>query len=321
MEGKDLLDRRQEDVLPESHSQVQQPIRRELDSLDDFEHLGHDSSPLKDKQHTEDLLGLHAESPAGEVLGVIDKGVESAAKAATELTDDLARHFDRPVQEPSSLVDSKMDSNLLEMGDTFPETRQSEDKFDKFFSDLSSTKNDEKTEEHVGKEIGDFKAATQNFMDMERDFLQPAKNAGDVLDRYSDSEPEIEEAKYTRNVDKKDDLEVLQSKTDAFKDVQETEPLKPAPKEKVDDFASKIASAAPAAHVVEPPPAPAPVKKTEEIKQEIKKEPEIKKPEPPSKPETSKIEVIEAEAMFCKMGLGELMSFYAKISPHRYFPF
>lgn len=293
MEHTDPLDRKEGDLQREGHSQVQQPIRREMDSLDDFEHLGHDSSPSKEGQKTEDLLGLHAESPAGEVLGVIDKGVGSAAKAASELTDDFARHFDRSPQEAQGLVDRKMDSNLLQMGDTFPEKRDNEDKLDKFLGEFSPNKNDEKTEEHFAKEkeVGDFKSATQNFMDMEREFIQPVKNT-DVLERYSDSEPEIE----TKTSPKR---EIDQAKLETFKDVQEIE----VPKSVLPEAAPKPPS------TVAPAPAPAPPKKIDEPK----KEPEIKKAEPapkieksePAPTKTEKSEIIEAEAMFCKMGLGE----------------
>lgn len=306
MENIDPLDRKQEHgVAEEDHSQVQQPvIKREIDSLDDFEHLGHDSSPLREEQKTEDLLDLRAESPGGEVLGVINKGSENV-KAAIQFTDAadddvvVAAHFDRLLQDDKGAkVDTKMDSNLLEMGDTFHESKAPhEDKLDKFLDDFPVSG---KTNEEVAdnKElISDFKSATKNFMDMERDFLQPVnKNSSDLLDRYSDSESDAEQQfKQPESIDKKEDYKVDAT----FKDVEDTPPEIP-----------KHETPKPQQSSTPPPtaaPTPKPVEKViEDVSQCVRKEPEVKKAEQPTqKVEKARSDIIEAEAMFCKMGLGE----------------
>lgn len=294
MENINPLDIRQEDAQQGGHSQVQQPIKREIDSLDDFEHLGHDNSPLKEEQKTEDLFVLHAESPAGE----INKGVELATKAATEFTDDFVRNFDRPAgrEEEGSLVDNKMDSNLLQMGDTLLEKGQNEEKkVDKLLGEFSPSKNNEKPEEYLTKEkeIGDFKSATQDFVNMEREFIQTGEV--DVLDRYSNTKQEEEQVKHSS---KNDDLQTSTFKAD---DVQEVESLISWLPEKATEVTPKSVAL--------------PEKAVPESKQEIRKEPDFKKtdavapkvekyePEPRTKKPVS--DIIEVEAVFCKIGLGE----------------
>lgn len=315
MENIDPLDRKQEHgVAEDDHSQVQQPvIKREIDSLDDFEHLGHDSSPLREEQKTEDLLDLRAESPGGEVLGVINKGSE-VAKAATQFTDadDVAAHFDRLLQEEKGAkVDTKMDSNLLQMGDTFPEGKPlHEDKLDKFLDDFPvSGKTDEEVADN--KEIiSDFKSATKNFMDMEREFLQPVKNTSDLLDRYSDSESDAEQQfKQPESIDKKEDFKVDAT----FKDVDDTPPTLPEIPKQETPKPQQSSTPPPTAA-----PTPKPVEKViEEVSQCVRKEPEVKKAEQPAqKVEKARSDIIEAEAMFCKMGLGEF--FLIKNIPYLY---
>lgn len=284
------------------NSPVQQSLKREVDSLDDFEHLGHDSSPLEKEQKTDSFPST--ESRAGEV---INKGVESAAKAVTEFTDDLdfTRHFDRSVQEEGSLVDNKMDSNLLQMGDTFSGKEQKEAKIEKF--EALSSKQDEKTEEYIKeKEIGDFKSVTQNFMDMEREFIQPVMNVGgaDILDRYSDSELDVEEVKAS-TLENKQDLIEVQSKVEANEDVQNPEtPKHWLPEKEVGNIPST-------AQLIELPVSTTTEPEIKKPEQTVKKEEiEIVKPTPKVEISEPKIEkpkrdVIEVEAMFCKMGLGE----------------
>lgn len=307
MENIDPLDRKVEyEQQKEDHSQVQQPIiKREVDSLDDFEHLGHDdnSSPLKEQQKTEDLLDLRTESPAGEVQGVINKGGEFV-KAATKFTDDqdddddFMKRFDRTVQDERGAVDyNKMDSNLLQMGDT----TQKEDKLDKFLSDFSSTEKsdvEDKKKTEIEKEFGDFKSATKNFMDMEREFIQPVKS--DVLDRYSDSESDTEQPKQSINADVK--TQPSKTETSPF---QDTDYLKSTIPELSKPSPPSCPPPAPPQNIpIVPTPKPT-VESLEDVK------PQTKKVEPSAPPapkiEKTKSDIIAAEAMFCKMGLGEFM--------------
>lgn len=302
MENIDPLDRKEVDRHKnddEDHSQeVQQPIiKREMDSLDDFEHLGHDdSSPLKEQKQQqqqkveEDLLDLrNTESPAGETLGVINKGDE-IVKAATRLTDDdnSPTHFDR---SPPATA-NKMDTNLLQMGDTLDHQ-----KVDKLVDDFTTSGN---TEGLLDKEVSDFKVASKNFMDMEREFIQSSvKNSSDfLLDRYSDSESDVEQPKkQLENVEKANEpAKVIET----FKDVEDVAApiLDDLPKQTVIPSLQSSTSI--------------PSTKSSENVEDVKKEVEVKKVEPSAPPaqkvvveKTKKENIIEAEAMFCKMGLGK----------------
>lgn len=141
-------------------------MKRDSESVDDFEHLGHDSSPLKEHT-TEDLLSgfkTGISDTARDFQNEIDKRVENMARNVTDMFDPLAN------------VPVKMDP----MGDHFQETG------DKFLDDFNP---------NVPK-VGVDKNSIQNFMDRERevlhDFSKQAKE-NDLLDRYSDSEPEHDE--------------------------------------------------------------------------------------------------------------------------------
>lgn len=311
MDNKNLIDetvpKYDSDVIAQDdHSQVQQPIRRELDSLDDFEHLQMGQESPRENAEA-DLLGLHSEStPAGEVVGIINKGAETAAHAASKITDPLSS-FDPPKFDSSKvdILDVKMDSNLLEMGDSFPDRREADAKLDKFLSDFPAEKIDVPSYEKQD----DFRAVSQNFMDMERGSVQtkpdvldqPLKPspipapAGDLLDRYSDSEPEVDDFKPSNDFAKKEPT--LASQPDFFKDIHEDDVQPELPKR---DYPEKEPSP-----VREMPPAfVEPVKKEPEV---VRKEPQKeKKVESVVVSKESKTPVIEAEVMFCKMGLGKL---------------
>lgn len=331
MDNKSLIDvdHKQDSITQGSHSQSPpQPLRREVDSLDDFEHLGHDSSPLSENlQKEQDLLGLHSESPAGKVLGAINTGVESAASAASKITDDIFDPFKKETESLIDKLDSKMDSNLLQMGDSFPDRKEADAKLDKFLSDFTSSSSEKTDSKEKESYLDDFKSASKAFVDIEREMIQPLKpSVADVLDRYSDSEPELEEFKQSNDFDKKE----LSSSPQTFKDVEEIETSVPK-----QDFIHREPSPAPPPKVPTPEPvpqkkeepavvkAPEPPKKEPELPKKEhelpKKQPELPKNEPEKQPErkieqppkvetvaVSKKPVIEAEAMFCKMGLGKL---------------
>ncbi|RZC27644.1 Trypan PARP domain containing protein [Asbolus verrucosus] len=327
MDNKELTLEGMKDASKESPSQPQETLRREIDSLDDFEHLGHDSSPLKEAAMTGtgDLLpGLKTASPTRDELGVINKGVDKAATAANVITDELSS-FD-PLQSSPGLFNTgkKMDSNLLEMGDNFPERKEVDDKMDKFLQDIGSIvpPKHEEPPEIKDKDRGmvdSYKTATQNFMDIEREVIQPKKveTSNELLEKYSDSEPDNDDdfkpSKY-QDFPKKAELPESFGSTDnfkseTFKDLEEPEPELPkkdypsAPPEP-----EKTVPAAPPK--VEEKPEPAKPKIQEEVKEKV---PE-KLPEPPkvicrksdeiTEKKTKKAAVIDAEAIFCRMGLG-----------------
>ncbi|XP_008192751.2 reticulon-1 isoform X2 [Tribolium castaneum] len=294
MDNKELSLEGVRDALRQSHSQPVGGLRREVDSLDDFEHLGHDSSPLKDGG---DLLSARDQP-------VINKGDDKAATAANPTIPQDLSSFD-----PFS-SERKMDSNLLEMGDNFPDRKEADAKLDKFLQDLGpiAPPKHEEPPEITNK---DDKSATQHFMDFEREVSQPKKlDSHDLLEKYSDSEPDNDDdfkpSKY-QDFPKKAELpESISSdfKTDTFKDLEEVEPQLP----------KKDYPSAPEPEKVTPVPLredkPAPVK--EKTPEPVKKLPEpaeviCRKPELDEKKKSA---VIDAEAIFCKMGLVESLIYW-----------
>jgi hypothetical protein len=288
MDNKEVT---QEGGPKESHSLPLGSLRREMDSLDDFEHLGHDSSPLKESGTGDLLSGL--KTAARDELGMINKGDDKAATAANpaELSS-----FD-PLQ--SALFDRKMDSNLLEMGDNFPDRKEGDAKLDKFLEEMTSFAPPKHEEPPEIPDKDDGKTATQHFMDVEREPIQPKKPdaTNDLLEKYSDSEPDNDDdfkpSKYEDFPKKAELPESFGStdnfKTDAFKDLDELEPQLPQK-----DYPLEPAPAPP--KEVKPEP----VKTTPEPAKKLPEKEEVCKAD--SKPK--KAAVIDAEAIFCKMGLG-----------------
>ncbi|XP_019870717.1 reticulon-4 isoform X2 [Aethina tumida] len=323
------------DAIGEDVKEHKETIKREVDSLDDFEHLGHDSSPLKDvaKEVTGDLLGnFQTESATRDLLGEINKGVE---KVGSTVTDELLS-FD-PLKGAENLFDkplnpSKMDSNLLDMTEKFPDRKEADDKLDKFLHEMSQPFAQPKAQELPETQdkygLDDFKSTTQNFMDNERGPIEPATiHSNDSIDRYSDSEPDVGDdgedftpSKYGF-VPKKNELpesfgSTENFKTETFKDVEEFEP---APPHK-DHPVVKPKDPAP-----EPPKVPEPVKEPAKAPEPVKPktpEPVVEppKPKPIETKETKKEDVkpvqkpkaavTDAEAIFCKMGLVESLIYW-----------
>lgn len=272
-------------------------LKRESDSVDDFEHLGHDSSPLKEHSTADDLLSgfkTGISDTARDIHNEIDKRVENVARNVTDMFDPLAD------------VPKKMDS----MGDHFKDTG---DKFDKFLDDFNP----------AASKVSLDKNSIQSFVDREREFLhdlpKPAKE--NVLDRYSDSEPEHEDFKPSMddNFPKKDLPETFgTAKTDTFKDLddflQETskkieappKPKTPEPVLKPEPVLQPQPVSKPVA--VEPvkPKMPEPVKEpVKPVPEPIQKQPEPIKTEPVKTIEKQKIAPADTGAIFRKIGIGE----------------
>ncbi|CAG9822640.1 unnamed protein product [Phaedon cochleariae] len=289
-------------------------MKREMDSIDDFEHLGHDSSPLKDMAAaTSDLLGLHrdVEAPARDTIREINTAGKTVGSSVT------GSHGHHVLDQP--LIPQKMDSNLLQGGDHLPEHKESDTKIDKLLADMT-------TKAH---QTADNKAKydIQSFMDSERGFGQEKdklQSNNDIMDRYSDSEPE-EYHKASKHEDFPKKAELPESfgsieniKHETFKDVDEffhespkKEPIvtKPALPEIIDPVVKKIEEKAPepVRSAVETPKISEPIKPAEVKPQPA---PVVKKPEPdlPKRVENiverkPKIAPADAEAIFCKMGL------------------
>lgn len=390
MENKDLIgDSKQHEQLVdviESHSQPPKEagaganplLRRENDSLDDFEHLEHDVSPVKDaitaslvddaKDDVTSIGGVSLQtSPPRAVTEEINTvASESAAETATKLASQLhSADSDNNTTTKSasdSLIDSAVSNNTMSSvsdmldlgGDAAPAksdlttSKTPTSNVTDLLGDLTSSHAPPPVPPHTTvedvskKAFGDFdnfKSATQNFMDSERgeEFAMPAKltstNISDLADRFSDSEPETDDFKPSSNedfpskpdADKSGDFpskagdylsktESTSNKTETFKDViEEPEPVLPKR-----DYAVKEPSPIKEVQKLElepvrietvtaPEPKPVTITTTAPVKSEPEPKPIVEKVcELPTVKTGEKKEVIAAEAMFCKMGLGEL---------------
>ncbi|VEN39860.1 unnamed protein product [Callosobruchus maculatus] len=268
-------------------------LQREGDSVDDFEHLGHDSSPLG-----------AAKTPVGHLL---DLQCEPAGKIDTA-TENTGSAFTGTSFHPSNIVDDllpqKMDSNLLEMGDAAPQSAkqdEAEPKLQDFMHGESLLTRDFHDKYMIQSQI-------QAFMDNERQVIEDMKTLNaqnaDYIDRYTDSDDdEFVRTKY-ENVPEK----VKVDHAETFKDFDE-----PIKKEQPKPHVAPISAPSEAPPPVPShAPAPAPVKeKTPEPVKE--KTPEPAKQPPPVEPQSkeapkkaevkAKIAPADAEAIFKKMGL------------------
>lgn len=328
----------------------QQPsLKRELDSIDDFEHLEHDISPLKEVAK----VSSGHDHTTREFLEKINKGVaDSAENVASKLADD-ASNFD-PLRK-DGLFDKTasavaMDSNLLELANTFPDRKEADAKLDKFLSEISSISpgpTEKQLKENIKEKIEDVKSASQNFMDMERgpvfhhDPSPVISSTHDIIERFTDSEPEDDFKPSKEDLSKIKDNDNV--KTDMFKDFDDFElPKASAPilepqkvqEVKINDSVKVPEIPAPKQPPLEPIVKEVPVK----IPEPIKSEPVVRPAKEPVKIETSKpvsepaskkdldvkkkpeipIKIeskpkTQAEAMFCKMGLGKSISLFIKL--------
>lgn len=333
--GRDLL------VNFDSPSQLRKDtaafLRRETDSLDDFEHLDHDKDQQQDKDKPQDKGGSSTHSLI-DTEPLLDHTFKPEPKKTD--TDLLLTGFDEPPPIPAhaeplfatenlfgtaSVTGFKTDAenlfgtgskvepdlnlhgktgfkietdNLLigtdnknEFGIGFePDKNLYEpEKVDNLFGSNETEKN--RYEPEPGKN------QSQSFMDFERQ--------SEMVDRYSDSEPE-------------DDFKT--TKTDTFKDV-EPEPELPerdyfesspvhVPKQPKTDIIFHQTEPEPVLVAPKPePPKPEPViaTKPEPVSRIIEPKPEPKKigESVIFKKKLEQKEAIGAEAMFFKMGLGE----------------
>ncbi|XP_017772181.1 PREDICTED: reticulon-1 isoform X2 [Nicrophorus vespilloides] len=310
MEAKDLL------------MEKEGGMKREMDSVDDFEHLER-ISPVN----------------ARDIEGIINKGVATASDAANDIADVLSTFDPLQTQE----VSPKMDSNLLEMGDAFPDRKEADAKLDKFLNEMSTYNNPTPPKKDDNQ---DLILSSQNFMDHERQ--QPMHLVhDDLLEHYSDSDPE-DDFKHAESDDfrKSQELPEISSK-DTFKDFVDLEPPKqkepeqepvktkePEPiqvEEPKQEVITKIEPTKVEPPKIEPPKVEPPKVEPPKVEPPKAEPPKIEQPkieekpveqEPPKpepiveKPKTeaqkiqSKKDVIEAEAMFCKMGLVESLIYW-----------
>lgn len=343
MDNKDIAGDHTQDLLVnfgDSPSQVRKEtadfLRRETDSMDDFEHLEHDNhsqqetkvdKPLETKY--DDLLNLGDNSRGETEINTAKEGeitqktfddfmLESEPAKITEKINNLA-------EEPKKIVDDFL--GLMKEAPPVPPHAEPLETENKGFGDFTS-----KPQNPI--------LDSQHFMEMERSF-SPAKTP-DIADRFSDSEPEIDDFKpsspesfqYQKPEPKTEDF----TKTETFKDF-EPEPLpekdyfessydnvpKYEPESVFERKSEPVLVPEPVMEVPKPviqepkfvidepkpvikEPEPEPVR---EEPKPVQKEPEpVKKPAEPPKVvkctfEKPKRETMGAELMFCKMGLGK----------------
>ncbi|XP_076274540.1 uncharacterized protein LOC143205247 isoform X2 [Rhynchophorus ferrugineus] len=297
------------------------PAKPDNESPDDFEHLGLDSAPLPEtKQRTSDYLARSfGEDTHERQTEKIDTSEKRDFPTVPQAGDNL---LDQP------LVPHKMDSNLLEFTKPFDDLKTTDAKMDAYLRDLPQPK-----QQFNATSLG-------SFLDNERGFLQDVhqeKGSAEMLEKYSDSEPESDDFKLSKQDDSKKSTELIADihVRETFKDIPETQPELPRK-----DYAAPVA---PKPEIPKPvqkeepkvepakEAAPLPAEIKESVKQEKKPEPvpaPEKKHEPPvvsaqrpEAPAPQKVEVCvkkpsssqkitEAEALFCKMGLMESLIYW-----------
>lgn len=246
-------------------------IKREVDSVDDFEHLGHDSSPLQD------LLGLkpNKEVTAPGTVHEIDITPKTAVSHHTGSSDFLS----------NPIIPEKMNRSLLE--DDFLGKGEGPDKLENFLRD--STPNPS-----PAFDIGHSKQSSFNLIEAEK-VSEPSKKIVDEFLDFEDHKP----------IHPKDEF-----RADAFGDILESHlPSKPATT--VPELSPEIPHEPVKHVIDPPPFIPPVEKKQEpEKKLDLEKKPEpektTKKVEEKKPSAThAKITPPDAAAIFCKMGLGE----------------
>lgn len=268
-------------------------MKRDSDSVDDFEHLGHDSSPLKEQNTADDLLSgfkTGISDTARDIHNEIDKRVENVARSVTDMFDPLAD------------VPEKMDP----MGDHFKETG---DNFGKFLDEFNPT----------APKVGLDKNSIQSFVDKEREFLhdlpKPAKE-NVLLDRYSDSEPEHDDFKPSidDHFPKKFVNDPFEStKIDDFKDFKDLDdfPKENLKKELHIQPEPVFQKEQP---ILQPEPVAKPISKPIEpklptpVEAVVKPDPPVVTKKQPESDEKTKIAPADAGAILRKIGIGELIS-------------
>lgn len=345
MENKDVMLEENKDLLVnigESPSQIRKEtasfLRRETDSLDDFEHLEHDVNPVPletnvakvEDKYEEPLKESPPRVEAEHLMQAINTEPETVAQAASKVTEELKFESslepdNKTTEKPAGLIDMSapviMETPEVKISTDTPKV--SED----LLGDLNISQappvppHAEPIKLTEDKGFGDAafmdssKSQTQAFMDMERQETpepekpKPAAFINDLADRFSDSEPDMDDFKPSsyEQYSKTDDF--LSGKAETFKDViEDPEPALPekdyfmesSSVENVPKFEPEPIK--PAEPII---PTPAPVKEDPKPEPIVQKQPVIEPPKSKESKPLPKKDVIGAEAMFCKMGLGE----------------
>lgn len=268
-------------------------LRRETDSLDDFEHLEHDSSPVKEVEAPKSDSLNFGKSPPVEVA----QEINTAAKIASETASDLIAEIKFKAESAATAMSTVEDLLGMESED-FKSEKTADLLGDFSYAPPIPSHGDDFTK----NSFNDF-TSSQNFMAAEREEFTPIKQVvTDLADRFSDSEPEIDDFKPSSNVDfklasKKSEEDLSQKlesakHTDTFKDVIDEPEPEFQPELPVRDYMKSEFTPEP-----EPVVAPKPVATPEPVV----------KPQTTGSSKSKTQEVIAAEAMFCKMGLGKIL--------------
>ncbi|XP_065158320.1 reticulon-1 isoform X2 [Atheta coriaria] len=345
MEGKGMMQETMDLLgsLREDASQAHVELKREVDSLDDFEHLSHESkSPVRDEGKTlldEDVLmdtaaraEAAAEVASSALTKAIDKRVESASDTAARLADALETRWEPTDIRPSPVVASPvpppaMDSNLLDFEDAFPDRKEADAKLDKFLNEMALG------QEKPAEKLDDMKEATMDFVEkeMQRAFslekadLPPPPQTDDILEHYSDSDAEDDfkhedfHADFQHHEPEQEPEE--SAKFDQFKDVHDFEAKFDLPNFNLPQEQPLFKTPEPEPLISEQVILPEVPKEEPKIATPVEEKPRevieeiIQEETPPAPVQVEKVEkpkknVIEAEAMFCKMGLVESLIYW-----------
>ncbi|KAL3265559.1 hypothetical protein HHI36_009764 [Cryptolaemus montrouzieri] len=308
MESKEFLEAG--DGVTKETQQSQPQIRRELDSMDDFEHLGHDSLHQKDNELTSttvknEVSELLGHNYSGDLQEIINKGVDSAEGAVNQLVDTAfssGSHFDEDLQKKEKIV---MDSNLIEKMEDFSTAHDEKEKMEKFFEDDNfGTKDllpDFKNKDILSKSA--VKTVTYDFMEAEKG-IQDAKSQK-IIDFETES-PKHENLWKKEEPPKESFSSVENLLADDFRDVKEDfeQPMEPV-KSKKDAPAMKPTPVTPLPSQEFKDASSEKISEKHQPKETKIKEVETAVPESKKLDIATPKEVIEAEVFFCKMGLGE----------------
>ncbi|XP_045480364.1 reticulon-1-like isoform X2 [Harmonia axyridis] len=314
MENKDLFLEAGDGFAKESH--IGAPIQREHDSIDDFEHLGHESLVQKDithdsqtvKNEISDLLIGHTD----DLHEIINKGVDSAHKDGIENASAAQSFSPDFVEDLGRRETSAMNSNLISTVDDFPSSLEGKEKLDQYlqgaaFGDDKNFMSDFKNNDVMPHQT--IKSATYDFMEAEKGIQDTISSKKEEFEDKSPKHGDLSKDKGEK--ESFSSLENLLS--DDFRDVAEefeyhASPSKEEPKSKdkevVNTASSNLVFEDAKSEKVLPEVQP------KETREKDKKVTLAKEPTVSSGRKEGPENVIEAEVFFCKMGLVESLIYW-----------
>ncbi|KAK9885695.1 hypothetical protein WA026_012460 [Henosepilachna vigintioctopunctata] len=311
MENKDKILEAGDGMMKDNNTGPQESeaqIRREVDSVDDFEHLGHDGLIQKDNEPTptplknevSDLLGSNYSDDLQEI---INKGSNSSEGAVIDVFDKIHQLEENTKDKESSL----MDSNLVSKMSDFPKFQNEKEALDDYFVDTAFDSKQDFKNNDLLSQTG-IKSTTYDFMEAERG--KP--------DTYISNQSHLESESHTFDKSPKKEAPAKESfssvenlLTDDFRDVDEEfhssfEQSKESKEQvKISDelstnFPKKLQEASPI-EVVKTIPAEELIVKPHFKETKVEEKSAIPKEKEMVRDKSKN--VIEAEILFSKMGL------------------